>query len=99
MLRGSLPLCDAKYSISPRGIPMSASSLSVRRHNWAGSFSRLSICEFTPLRVHTRSLFRPAEIQHRWQFDLRHLDLDLAEIDVERLVEQRRYHDRESDHD
>jgi hypothetical protein len=32
-------------------------------------------------------LFRPAEIQHRRQFDLRHLDPDLAEVDVERLVE------------
>src|SRR6185503_2325432 len=31
-------------------------------------------------------LFWPAEIQ-RWQFDLRHLDPDLAEVDVERLVE------------
>src|SRR6478735_5567726 len=43
-------------------------------------------------------LFRPAKIQ-RWQFYLRHLDLDLAQVDVERLVEQRRHHDREGDHD
>src|SRR6478736_2206294 len=43
-------------------------------------------------------LFRAAKIQ-RWQFYLRHLDLDLAQVDVEWLVEQRRHHDREGDHD
>ena len=32
-------------------------------------------------------LFRLAEIERR-QFDLRHLDPDLVEIDIERLVEQ-----------
>src|SRR6185295_18384403 len=42
-------------------------------------------------------LFGPAEIQ-RWQFDLRYLNLDLAEIDVDRFVEQAGDHDRESDH-
>jgi hypothetical protein len=54
---------------------------------------RPSIYEFTPW-----SLLRSAEIERR-QFDLRHLDLDLAEVDVERLVEQGGHDDRESDHD
>src|SRR5215813_1996478 len=43
-------------------------------------------------------LFRLAEIERR-QLDLRHLDLDLVEIDVERLVEQAGHGPREGDHE
>src|SRR6516164_11221569 len=44
-----------------------------------------------------RLLLWRTEIERR-QFDLRHLDLDLVEIDADRLVEQCGHRDREGDH-